>query len=147
MIISQVVFTLVTFAAFYIAAKQFYRIGQKIHLGKPEKIGGNTDQRWRNVLLVAFGQKKMFKLLIPALLHLFIYTAFLLTQIELIEIFIDGFFGVHRFFARYLGIFYTFVMSLIEVLSALALVATIIFLIRRNILRLARFWKIGRAHV
>src|SRR5688572_19582990 len=101
MIFSQVIFTIVTLAALYVAARQFYRIWQKIHLGKPEKIGGNTDLRWRNVLLVALGQKKMFKLLIPALLHLFIYTAFLLTQIELIEIFIDGFFGVHRFFARY----------------------------------------------
>lgn len=141
MIISQVIFALVTIAAFYIAARQFYRIWQKIHLGKPEKIGGNNDLRWRNVLLVAFGQKKMFKLLIPAFLHLFIYTAFLLTQIELIEIMIDGFLGIHRFFARHLGLFYTFVMSLIEILSALALVATIIFLIRRNILRLARFWK------
>ena len=141
MIISQVLFAILTFTAFYIAARQFYRIWQKIHLGKSEKIGGNIGARWRNVLLIAFGQKKMFKLLIPAILHLFIYTAFLLTQVELIEILIDGFFGVHRFFARYLGGFYTFVMSVIEILSALALVATIAFLIRRNILRVRRFWK------
>lgn len=92
-------------------------------------------------MLVAFGQKKMFKRITPAILHLFIYVAFLLTQVELIEILIDGFFGVHRFFAQYLGGFYTFVMSVIEILSALALIATIIFLIRRNIIRLARFWK------
>lgn len=141
MIISQVLFAIVTLGAFYVAARQFYRIWQKIHLGKPENIGGNADLRWRNVFLIALGQKKMFKLLIPAVLHLFIYTAFLLTQVELIEIFIDGFFGVHRFFANYLGWFYTFVMSVIEILSALALVATIIFLIRRNILKLSRFWK------
>ena len=83
----------------------------------------------------------MFKMLIPALLHLFIYTAFLLTQVELIEILIDGFFGKHRFFVRYLGGFYTFVMSVIEILSALALIATIAFLVRRNILRVRRFWK------
>lgn len=141
MLISQIFFAIVTTVAFYIAAKQFYRVWQKIKLGKPEKIGGQTDLRWRNVLLIAFGQQKMFKRIIPAFLHLFIYTAFLLTQIELIEIMIDGFFGIHRFFAESLGIFYTFVMSLIETLSALALIATIIFLIRRNILRLTRFWK------
>ncbi len=141
MLISRIIFAIVTLSAFYIAARQFYKVYQKIYLGKPEKISGNTDLRWRNVLLIAFGQQKMFKRIIPAFLHLFIYTAFLLTQVELIEILIDGFFGVHRFFASYLGIFYTFVMSMIETLSALAFVATIIFLIRRNVLRLARFWK------
>ncbi|MEO6130723.1 MAG: (Fe-S)-binding protein, partial [Saprospiraceae bacterium] len=93
------------------------------------------------VLLVAFGQQKMFKKLIPAVLHLFIYLAFLLTQIELIEILVDGTFGVHRFFSDYLGGFYTFVMGTIELLSALALVATFVFLIRRNILKVKRFWK------
>ena len=141
MIISQVVFALITITVFYIAGVQFYRVWQKIHFGKPEKIGGQVLKRWRNVVLVAFGQKKMFKLLIPAILHFFIYTAFLLTQVELIEILIDGFFGVHRFFANYLGGFYTFVIGTVEVLSALALVATIAFLARRNILRISRFWK------
>ncbi len=141
MIISQILFTIITIVAFYIAAKQFYRIWQKIHLGKTEKISGNRDLRWRNLLLIAFGQQKMFDRIIPAFLHLFIYTAFLLTQIELIEILLDGFLSMHHFFAPYLGVLYTFVMSMIEVLSALALVATLIFLIRRNILRVARFWQ------
>ena len=141
MLISIVLFALITFVTFSVAGTQFYRIYEKIHLGKPEKIGGDVGKRWRNVLLIAFGQKKMFKQWIPAIFHLFIYTAFLLTQVELIEIFIDGFFGVHRFFANYLGGFYTFVIGLVEVLSALALIATIIFLVRRNILKVARFWK------
>ena len=141
MIISQVIFAVITIVVFAVAASQFYRIWQMIHLGKDEKIGGHQEERWRNVLLVAFGQKKMFKRITPAVLHFFIYTAFLLTQVELIEIFVDGFFGVHRFFAHFLGWFYTFVMSVIELLSALALVATILFLIRRNILKLKRFWK------
>ncbi len=137
-IIFFIILTLVTFTW---AGKRFYRIWKNIHLGKSEKIAGNETQRWRNVLLVAFGQQKMFKRFIPAVLHLFIYTAFILTQVELLEIFIDGFFGTHRFFANYLGWFYTMVIGLIEILSALAFVATIIFLARRNILRLSRFWK------
>ena len=141
MIISQVIFVVITATAFYIAAKQFYRVWQKIRLGKPEKISGNEAKRMRNLLLIAFGQKKMFKRLTPALLHFFIYAAFLLTQVELIEILIDGVFGTHRFFARYMGGFYTFVMTFIEILSALALIATIAFLVRRNILKIARFWK------
>lgn len=117
------------------------RIRRNILLGQDEKIGGDTGQRWRNVLLVAFGQQKMFKRWIPAVFHFFIYAAFLLTQIELIEIFIDGAAGRHRFFKPALGGFYTFLISFIEVLSVLALAATIIFLIRRNILRIARFHK------
>ncbi|MEO6131246.1 MAG: Fe-S oxidoreductase, partial [Saprospiraceae bacterium] len=133
MYIPIVLFAIITFFVFYTAAKQFYRIYQNIHLGKPENIGGHAVIRWKNVLLVAFGQQKMFKKLIPAVLHLFIYLAFLLTQIELIEILVDGTFGVHRFFSHYLGGFYTFVIGTIELLSALALVATFAFLIRRNI--------------
>ncbi len=139
--ISVIFFSILTLVTFTIAGRQFYRIWQNIHIGKPEPVEDNDPQRWRNLLLVAFGQQKMFKKWIPAFLHLFIYAAFLLTQVELLEIFIDGFFGVHRFFATYLGGFYTFVIGLVEILSALALVATIIFLIRRNVIRLSRFWK------
>lgn len=141
MLISIVFFTIITCIVFYTAGKQFYRVYQNIHLGKPEKIAGDDVKRWRNVLLIAFGQQKMFKRITPAILHFFIYSAFLLTQIELIEILVDGFFGVHRFFTSYLGGFYTFVIGTIEILSALAFVATICFLVRRNILKLKRFWK------
>lgn len=141
MSVQIILFSLITLIAFSWAGKQFYRIYQNIHLGRPESISGNEGLRWRNVLLVAFGQRKMFARFIPAAFHLFIYTAFLMTQVELIEIFIDGFTGHHRFFATHLGGFYTFIVGLIEVLSALALVATIIFLARRNVLRLSRFWK------
>lgn len=141
MYISSIFFLVITAVTFIVAGRQFYRIYQKIHYGKPETIKGDNDKRWRNLLLVAFGQQKMFKRLTPALLHLFIYVAFLFTQIELIEILIDGTFGTHRFFAAFLGGFYTFIIGLIEVLSALALIATIAFLIRRNILKLKRFWQ------
>ncbi len=104
--------------------------------------GGHEGARWKNVFLIAFGQKKMFKRWIPALLHFLIYAAFVITQIEIIEIFIDGIFGTHRFFAPYLGWMYTFTISFIEVLSVLALIATVIFLIRRNILKIPRFNKV-----
>ena len=93
------------------------------------------------MILVAFGQQKMFKRLIPATLHLFIYLAFVITQIELIEIFVDGIIGSHRIFAPILGGFYTFVISFIEILSVLAFVATLAFLARRNLLKVPRFHK------
>ncbi|HMQ89673.1 MAG TPA: (Fe-S)-binding protein [Flavilitoribacter sp.] len=139
--IQQILFVLVAAFALGYAWLNFMRVRRNILLGQDEQIGGNTGQRWRNVLLVAFGQRKMFKRWIPAVFHFFIYAAFLLTQIELIEIFIDGAAGRHRFFRPALGGFYTFLISFIEVLSVLALAATIIFLIRRNVLRIARFHK------
>lgn len=141
MTISSIIFSIVTLLIFSRAWRAYARIWKNIQMGKQEKISGNEGQRWKNMLLVAFGQKKMFKRILPAILHFFIYAAFLLTQIELIEILIDGFFDTHRFFAQYLGSLYTFIIGMIEVLSALALIATFIFLIRRNIIRVARFWK------
>ena len=99
-------------------------------------------KRWKNVLLIAFGQKKMFKNLLPAIFHLFIYVAFLMTQIELIEIVIDGVTGHHRIFASGLGWFYTLIINLIEWLSVLAFIATVIFLWRRNVRKVERFEKV-----
>ncbi|MCS7035272.1 MAG: (Fe-S)-binding protein [Saprospiraceae bacterium] len=125
----------------WFAYRGYARVWQNIHLGKPEPTEGNRAARWRNVLLVAFGQQKMFKNWLPAVLHLFIYIAFLITQVELIEILVDGLTGAHRFFAPYLKGFYTFVISFIEVLSVLAFVATVAFLARRNLLKVPRFWK------
>ncbi len=139
--IQQIFFALVTIGAMGFAYKQFMRIRRNIFLGKDEDISGQEGQRWKNVLLVAFGQKKMFKRWIPAVLHFFIYAAFVITQIELIEIIIDGFLGVHRFFAPYLGSLYTFIISFIEILSVLAFVATFAFLARRNLLKIPRFHK------
>ena len=139
--LSQIFFTLVTLIAFYWAFRQYSKIRRNILLGKEEVIEGNELERWKNVGLIAFGQKKMFKRIIPAVFHLFIYVAFLFTQIELLEILIDGFFGVHRFFAPYLGVLYTIIIGSIEVLSMLAFVATIVFLWRRNVKKVDRFEK------
>jgi heterodisulfide reductase subunit C len=116
-------------------------VWHNIHLGRPEQVSGDRAKRWRNVALVALGQQKMFKNWLPAVLHLFIYVAFVVTQVELIEIFVDGTFGTHRFFAPMLGGLYTFAISSIEVLSVLAFVATLAFLARRNLLKVARFQK------
>lgn len=112
---------------------------RNIKLGNRVNRSDNPSERLKNMTLVAFGQQKMFKRPIPAILHFALYFAFVITQIELIEIMIDGIFGTHRFFKDGLGGFYTFIISLIEVLSFLALVATIVFLARRNLLKLPRF--------
>ena len=137
--LQQLIFILVSIVGIGYALRQFSKIRRNILLGKEEKVEGDAGARWRNVLLVAFGQQKMFKRWIPAIFHFFIYAAFLITQIELIEIFIDGVLGVHRIFAPMLGGFYTFVISFIEVLSLLAFVGTLVFLSRRNLLKVPRF--------
>ena len=112
---------------------------RNIKLGRKVNRSDKPSERLKNMTLVAFGQQKMFKRPIPAILHFALYFAFVITQIELIEIIIDGVFGTHRFFKDFLGGFYTFIISLIEILSFLALVATIAFLSRRNLLKLPRF--------
>ncbi|MFN5789251.1 MAG: 4Fe-4S dicluster domain-containing protein, partial [Bacteroidota bacterium] len=93
----------------------------------------------KNVIFIAFGQKKMFTKWLPAILHLFIYIAFIFTQIELIEILIDGITGSHRVFLPILGSFYLLIINFIEVLSLLALIGTFVFLARRNLLKIPRF--------
>lgn len=140
--ISSILFAIVFLVCFSFAARGFATIRRNILLGKDQEIGDRPAERWKNVLLVAFGQRKMFKRVLPAVMHLFIYVAFLFTQIELIEIVIDGFTGTHRVFAPYLGFLYTLIINMIEILSLLALVATIIFLSRRNILKVRRFQQV-----
>jgi heterodisulfide reductase subunit C len=115
-------------------------IVKQIKLGRSVNRTDRTGDRIKTMLLVAFGQKKMFNRPIPAILHFIFYVAFIITQIELIEVFIDGFTGSHRFFYHAgLGSFYTFVISSIEVLSVLTFIATLIFFARRNLIKLPRF--------
>lgn len=116
-----------------------WKVRYNILLGQDIDRTDRKGERIKTMLLVAFGQKKMFSRPIPALLHLALYVAFIITQIELIEIAIDGLSGNHRFFYFKLGGFYTFMISFIEVLSVLAFVATLAFLARRNLLKLPRF--------
>ncbi|MFN7676338.1 4Fe-4S dicluster domain-containing protein [Flavobacterium sp.] len=122
-------------------AKNVKKLIRNINLGQEVNRFDNPSERWKNMAMIALGQKKMFTRPIPAILHFAIYAAFIITQIELLEIIIDGVFGTHRFFKPSLGGFYTFLISFIEILSLLALVATIIFLLRRNLLKLPRFNK------
>ncbi|MFK7032104.1 4Fe-4S dicluster domain-containing protein [Flavobacterium oreochromis] len=121
--------------------KNVKKIIRNIKLGKDINRSDRSSDRWKNMLLVAFGQKKMFTRPIPAALHFVLYSAFIITQIELVEILIDGIFGTHRFFRPALGSFYTFLISFIEILSVTALVATVAFLMRRNLLKLPRLNK------
>lgn len=137
----SIVFSVLFLGGFGLFTWNILKIRSNIKLGRDIDRTDHSGDRWRTMILVALGQKKMFARPIPALLHLAIYAAFVITQVELIEIIIDGVSGSHRFFVDKLGGLYTFAISTIEVLSVLALIATVAFLARRNILKLARFHK------
>lgn len=139
--LSSIVFLIVLFVGVGFFTKNVKKIIRNIKLGKDVNRSDRSSDRWKNMALVAFGQKKMFTRPVPALLHFALYAAFVITQIELLEILIDGVFGTHRFFKPALGGFYTFLISFIEILSVLALIATVAFLSRRNLLKLPRLNK------
>src|SRR6266705_85468 len=138
-VVQQIIFIAVTFFAIGLFAKNIKKVRRNILLGHDEDYTDNPSQRWKNVLLLAFGQKKMFRNPLVAVMHFFIYAGFIIINIEVLEIVLDGGFGKHRLFANALGGFYTFLIDAFEVLAVLVLLACIIFLIRRNIIKLKRF--------
>ena len=136
--ISSIIFIILSICGFGFFTWNALKIRQNILLGRDLDRTDNKSERWKIMTLVALGQKKMFARPIPAMLHFALYAAFVITQIELIEIIVDGISNSHRIFRPALGGFYTFMVSFIEILSVLATVATIAFLSRRNLLKLPR---------
>jgi heterodisulfide reductase subunit C len=136
--ISSIIFLILTVIAFYIFAKKLGTIKRNIHLGRSIELNDQPLARWKNVFLLALGQKKMFRNIPVALLHLILYVGFIIINIELLEIIIDGIVGTHRIFAPFLGGLYPFLINSFEVLALLVFVACIFFLSRRNIIRVKR---------
>ena len=142
--ISALLFTLLLLGSgtvFYLSIK---KIRRNILLGRDISISDNKSERLKTMLKVAFGQSKMVARPVAGIMHFFIYAAFIITQIELLEIIIDGVSNGHRRLwhlidGTFLAGLYTLTINLIEVFSVLAFAATITFLSRRNIIRLARF--------
>ena len=133
-----IIFSLLIIVGFGFFGYNIWKVRSNILLGRDVNRSDNFWTRLKLMTLVAFGQKKMFSKPIPAFLHLALYVAFVITQIELIEILSDGLFGGHRSLSASLGGFYTFMISFIEILSVLAFIATIAFLARRNMLKVPR---------
>lgn len=140
--VPQILFLIVAGFFAFLIAKRVRRIAKNVKIGKPVNISDNKGQRIKNLILIAFGQKKMFKKPIPAFLHLLIYVGFVLINLEVLEIVLDGVLGSHRIFAPYLGSFYSFLISFFEILAVGVLISCVFFLIRRNVLKIGRFHKI-----
>ncbi len=111
---------------------------RNILLGRDEDLTDRPGERWKNMALLALGQKKMFKKPLPAFLHLAVYAGFVIINAEILEIFLDGVLGKHRLFVPLLGSLYSYLIGFFEVLAALVLIACVIFLARRNIVKVRR---------
>src|ERR671939_12084 len=116
-IIFQITFILVSIIAIWLFTKKGKEIRRNILLGRDEQLNDHANLRWRNVLLLALGQKKMFKKPLVAVMHFVIYAGFIIINIEVLEIVLDGLFGTHRLFAPYLSGFYSFVIDFFEILA------------------------------
>ncbi len=138
-IVFQLVFAACTGAAIWLFAKNALQIRRNIFLGKAEDLSDNKPLRWKNLLLLALGQKKMFKNPLVAVMHFIIYAGFIIINIEVLEIILDGLLGTHRLFLAALGSFYTFLINVFEVLAVGVLAVCVVFLLRRNVLKLKRF--------
>ncbi len=137
-LVQQILFIVLALAAVYIFAKKISEMRRNILLGRDEDLTDNPGQRWKNMMLLALGQKKMFKNPTPAILHLFVYAGFIIINIEILEIFLDGILGHHRLFAPMMGDLYAYLIGFFEVLAVTVLLACAIFLVRRNITKVRR---------
>ncbi|RKR80015.1 4Fe-4S dicluster protein [Mucilaginibacter gracilis] len=136
---SQLVFILILGAAIYLFGKNAAKIRRNILLGRDTNRSDNPALRWKTMAKIALGQTKMVKRPVAAVLHFFIYVGFIIINLEVMEIMIDGVFGSHRVFSKPLGGLYNLLIGSFEVLALLVLVACVCFLCRRNILKLKRF--------
>jgi NADH:ubiquinone oxidoreductase subunit 6 (subunit J) len=137
----NIVFTLLLISAGGFFAKNVGRIKRNIYLGKSIDRTDQPKERWGNMARIALGQSKMVKRPIVGILHVVVYVGFILINIELLEIVVDGIVGTHRIFAPFLGGFYNILIASFEICAALVLIAVILFWCRRNVIRIQRFWK------
>ncbi len=137
--ISSIIFLLALIITIVLFYRSIKRIRFHINLGKEIDISDNTDARWKKMFLVAIGQSKMTKKPIAGFLHIMVYVGFLIVNVEMLEILIDGITGSHRFLS---GIpFYNGIVSMVEFFAIMVIVACLTFLVRRNILKVGRFHK------
>lgn len=137
--IQQAAFVIMSALAIWLFAKNSIQIKKNILLGKDKDLSDQPGRRWKNLLLLAFGQKKMFRNPLVALLHFIIYAGFIIINIEVLEIVLDGLLGTHRLFLESLGSFYTFLINFFEILAVGVIIVCVVFLARRNIIKLKRF--------
>jgi len=136
--IPNIIFAIVLLAGIGFFTRNVKKLSRNIKLGKEVDTSDNKSQRWKNMFRIALGQTKMVVRPIPGILHVIVYLGFIIINLEVLEIIIDGLLGTHRIFS-FLGGIYSFLIGSFEILALLVIVAVIIFWIRRNIIKLKRF--------
>jgi heterodisulfide reductase subunit C len=136
--IAQIIFAIAFIAAVILFSIQIKKIIRNINLGKDVNRSDKPKERWLTMAKIAMGQTKMVRRPIAALMHFFVYVGFIIINLEVLEIIIDGLLGTHRIFA-FLGSFYNFLIGSFEILALLVLVGVFVFMARRLILGLKRF--------
>jgi heterodisulfide reductase subunit C len=137
-IIQELLFVIAFGLAVYLFSRKAAQIRRNILAGRDVDLNDQPALRWKNVLLLAFGQKKMFRNPLVAVLHFFVYAGFVIINLEILEIILDGILGTHRLFAPVLGGLYPVLIGCFEVLAVLVILGCAVFLIRRNILKVKR---------
>lgn len=131
--LDNVFFLILLIAGFGLFGKSLYKIYRNIRLGREINRSDRKAERWETMARVAMGQSRMVKRPIAGILHLFVYVGFVIINIELIEIIVDGIFGTHRFLATIFGhTFYNFFTATLEILAILVIIGVVLFFIRRN---------------
>ena len=138
--IQQIIFVFCLALAGYFIYKRVSRIKANIQLGRDEDRSDHPAERWKMMAIIALGQKKMFDRPLVAFMHLVIYVGFFIINLEVLEILVDGVFGTHRIFAPFLGGLYAFLINTFELLAVGIIVVCVVFLVRRNVLKMKRFW-------
>src|ERR1700712_3678872 len=130
-IFQQILFILLAAFAIWLFGKNAKKIRRNILLGHDENFSDRPAERWKNVLLLALGQKKMFRYPLVAVMHFIIYAGFIIINIEVLEIAVDGLLGTHRVFSAALGSLYPFLINFFEVLAIGVIIFCVVFLVRR----------------
>ena len=139
--IDNILFVTALILTIFLFSNNFKKILNNIRLGRAENRSDKPILRLKNMFRVAFGQGKMIRRPIAGILHLIVYIGFIIINIELLEIIVDGIFGTHRIFSQYFPGLYNILIGGFEILALLVLISVIIFWIRRNILKIKRFLK------
>ena len=136
----NIIFIVVLFLGLYFFCRNLYRLYRNINLGKQIDVSDNKKQRFINMFKIALGQGKLIKRPVSGFLHVVVYVGFVIINIELLEIVLDGILGTHRLFSGYLGNVYGYLIGTFEFLALSVLLAVSVFWIRRNIIKLKRFF-------
>jgi heterodisulfide reductase subunit C len=136
----NIIFAIILAVGIGFFANNVKKLIRNIKLGKDSNRSDNKSERWKNMAMIALGQSKMVRRPVSGILHIIVYVGFVIINIEVLEIIIDGLLGTHRIFAP-LGSLYDVLIGAFEILALLVLIAVLIFWVRRNVIKIQRFFK------